>query len=225
MRRSRSRPRTAGDWKSGWRVATVATDEQVDRKEALGVRVDVSLAPGQHRLRAQRPARRRGLCAGRVSRQREPGGRARALRDDRSERPAAAPGRGMRVMSPSRTVPRIRGFTLIEVLIALVVLAFGMLALARALGRSAQEELEAQQRAQAMTIAGRNGEPHRQQPEAGGACMSATTCRQAPSRTAPRWTRQPSSSSTNANGETGCAARTRSMATAPSARRSPHAAA
>jgi len=38
-------PRNAGDWKSGWRVATVATDEQVDRKEALGVRVDVSLAP------------------------------------------------------------------------------------------------------------------------------------------------------------------------------------
>jgi type IV pilus assembly protein PilV len=45
------------------------------------------------------------------------------------------------------------GFTLIEVLIALIVLAFGMLALARALGRSAQEELEAQQRAQAMTLA------------------------------------------------------------------------
>jgi type IV fimbrial biogenesis protein FimT len=38
-------PRAAGDWKSGWRVATVATDEQVDRKEALGVRVNVSLAP------------------------------------------------------------------------------------------------------------------------------------------------------------------------------------
>jgi type IV fimbrial biogenesis protein FimT len=38
-------PRNAGDWKSGWRVATVVTDEQVDRKEALGVRVDVSVAP------------------------------------------------------------------------------------------------------------------------------------------------------------------------------------
>ena len=38
-------PRSAGDWKSGWRVATVATNEQVDRKEALGVRVDVAVAP------------------------------------------------------------------------------------------------------------------------------------------------------------------------------------
>jgi type IV fimbrial biogenesis protein FimT len=38
-------PRTPGDWKSGWRVATVSTNEQVDRKEALGVRVHVSLAP------------------------------------------------------------------------------------------------------------------------------------------------------------------------------------
>lgn len=38
-------PRNAGDWAAGWRVATVSTDEQVDRKEALGVRVDVSLAP------------------------------------------------------------------------------------------------------------------------------------------------------------------------------------
>jgi len=46
-----------------------------------------------------------------------------------------------------------RGFTLIEVLIALVVLAFGMLSLARVLGRSAQEELESYQRTQAMTLA------------------------------------------------------------------------
>ena len=38
-------PRTAGDWKSGWRVAVVTTDEQVDRKEALGLRVDVPVAP------------------------------------------------------------------------------------------------------------------------------------------------------------------------------------
>lgn len=38
-------PRTADDWRSGWRVAVVTTDEQVDRKEALGLRVAVPLAP------------------------------------------------------------------------------------------------------------------------------------------------------------------------------------
>jgi len=40
-------PVTGDDWRSGWRVATVGTDEQVDRKSALGVRVAVSLAPGE----------------------------------------------------------------------------------------------------------------------------------------------------------------------------------
>jgi type IV fimbrial biogenesis protein FimT len=33
------------DWKSGWRVQTVDSGEQVDRKDALGFRVDVALAP------------------------------------------------------------------------------------------------------------------------------------------------------------------------------------
>jgi type IV pilus assembly protein PilV len=45
------------------------------------------------------------------------------------------------------------GFTLIEILIALVVMAFGMLALARGMGRASQEELEAFQRTQAMALA------------------------------------------------------------------------
>jgi len=46
-----------------------------------------------------------------------------------------------------------RGFTLLEVLIALVVLAFGMLSLARAIGRASQEQVEAYQRAQAIVLA------------------------------------------------------------------------
>ena len=46
-----------------------------------------------------------------------------------------------------------RGFTLIEILIALVLLAFGMLTLARGMGRASQAELEAFQRAQAMALA------------------------------------------------------------------------
>ena len=46
-----------------------------------------------------------------------------------------------------------RGFTLLEILIALVVLAFGMLALARGMGRASQAEMEAFQRAQAMALA------------------------------------------------------------------------
>lgn len=44
------------------------------------------------------------------------------------------------------------GFTMIEVLIAIVILAFGMLALARALGNASLDEFEAFQRAQAMVI-------------------------------------------------------------------------
>jgi type IV pilus assembly protein PilV len=46
-----------------------------------------------------------------------------------------------------------RGFTLIEMLIALLVLAFGMLALARQMGHASRAEVEAFQRAQAMTLA------------------------------------------------------------------------
>jgi type IV pilus assembly protein PilV len=46
-----------------------------------------------------------------------------------------------------------RGFTLIEVLIAVFVLGFGMLSLARLLARSSAGELEAVQRTQAMAIA------------------------------------------------------------------------
>jgi len=38
-------PRAPGDWTSGWRVASVPTDEQVDRREPLGLRVSVPVAP------------------------------------------------------------------------------------------------------------------------------------------------------------------------------------
>jgi type IV pilus assembly protein PilV len=46
-----------------------------------------------------------------------------------------------------------RGFTLIEVLVALVVLAFGVLALARLIARAGESEIEAIQRTQAITLA------------------------------------------------------------------------
>jgi len=38
-------PASGDDWATGWRVSTVATDEQVDRRNALGARVAVSMAP------------------------------------------------------------------------------------------------------------------------------------------------------------------------------------
>jgi type IV pilus assembly protein PilV len=55
-------------------------------------------------------------------------------------------------MTAARKPRALRGFTLLDVLIALVVLAFGMLALARTIGRSSQAEMEAYQRTQAMTV-------------------------------------------------------------------------
>ena len=45
-----------------------------------------------------------------------------------------------------------RGFTVLEVLIALVVLAFGLLALARVQARASVTEIEARQRMQAMAL-------------------------------------------------------------------------
>jgi len=48
---------------------------------------------------------------------------------------------------------RASGFTLIDILISLFILAFGMLALARVMAQSSLSEVEASQRSQAMTLA------------------------------------------------------------------------
>lgn len=44
------------------------------------------------------------------------------------------------------------GFSIIEVLVAILVLAFGLLALAHLVGRSSQQQLEAAQRTQSLTL-------------------------------------------------------------------------
>src|SRR5215216_6397877 len=70
------------------------------------------------------------------------------MRVDRSVGHAPAHRRELRMKrAPSR------GFMLIEVLIALVVLAFGLLALARAMATATLDELESFQRSQAIVIA------------------------------------------------------------------------
>jgi len=51
-----------------------------------------------------------------------------------------------------RSPPDQAGFTLIDVLISLFILAFGMLALARVMAQSSVSEVEASQRAQAMML-------------------------------------------------------------------------
>ena len=53
----------------------------------------------------------------------------------------------------TRPPRRASGFTLIDILISLFILAFGMLALARVMAQSSLSEVEASQRSQAMTLA------------------------------------------------------------------------
>lgn len=52
-----------------------------------------------------------------------------------------------------RGLRRVAGYTLIEVLVAMLVLSFGTLALARTLARAGDAELEAVQRTQALALA------------------------------------------------------------------------
>ncbi|HET9337590.1 MAG TPA: type IV pilus modification protein PilV [Casimicrobiaceae bacterium] len=72
------------------------------------------------------------------------------LRRAREDGPSPAQSGGGR---SARQGDRTHGYTLIEVLIALVVLTFGTLALARMLARAGDAELEAVQRTQAMALA------------------------------------------------------------------------
>ncbi len=53
----------------------------------------------------------------------------------------------------TRPPRRASGFTLLDILIALIIFAFGMLALARVMAQSSLSEVEASQRSQAMTLA------------------------------------------------------------------------
>lgn len=55
-------------------------------------------------------------------------------------------------MTRALHVQRVGGFTLLEILVAMLVLAFGLLGVARVLARSSQEEMEAFQRTQAISL-------------------------------------------------------------------------
>jgi type IV pilus assembly protein PilV len=55
-------------------------------------------------------------------------------------------------MNAYRSESRTRGFTLLEILVAMLVLAFGLLGVARVLARSSQAEMEAFQRTQAISL-------------------------------------------------------------------------
>src|SRR5207253_592730 len=75
-----------------------------------------------------------------------------SLPRDRSQRSAQIDSGSMRMKHLS-TSAHAHGFSLLDVLISVLILAFGMLSLARMIAHSALSEVEASQRLQAMTLA------------------------------------------------------------------------
>src|SRR4030081_290025 len=110
--------------------------------------------PGEHRLPKLWP--HPGLCRAGVSRHRERTVQRTTLRVRRDGRPSLSQESGERrdmSLNPNRKIrPRQRGTTLLEVLVTMLVLAFGMLGLAGLQAKMHLAEMESYQRAQAIVL-------------------------------------------------------------------------
>ena len=144
--------RDGAGWEQGWTVATVATAEQLSRRNASAQAVTVSGAPGVDPLRSERTR----LAAARDGADHDRRRHELSLRRARSFRTRPRAGRGVH-MKPRLSPPRRRraaqtGALLIEVLVAVLICAFGLLGFAGMQARAVSTDFESLQRSEALVL-------------------------------------------------------------------------